>query len=103
MIFKYPINKINIDHIVAFQDVRIGVGRHRDKLEQIRDSLRPFEQTGNMEASTAAATSSSSSPNNYNNNNNSNNNNNFTVEDETRRQILINTLTQIGFEEVIIV
>uniref|UniRef100_A0A0R3RJC8 UBA domain-containing protein n=1 Tax=Elaeophora elaphi TaxID=1147741 RepID=A0A0R3RJC8_9BILA len=75
-------------------DVRVGVGRHRDKLEQIRDSLRPFEQTGNVEAPTAAAAaSSSSSPNN------NNNNNNFTVEDETRRQILINTLTQIGFEE----
>ncbi|VBB35360.1 unnamed protein product, partial [Acanthocheilonema viteae] len=76
-------------------DVRIGVGRHRDKLEQIRDSLRPFEQTGNMEASTATATTTvpSSSPNN------NNNNNNFTVEDETRRQILINTLTQIGFDE----
>ncbi|EFO21463.1 hypothetical protein LOAG_07027 [Loa loa] len=79
----------------ATTDVRVGVGRHRDKLEQIRDSLRPFEQTGNMEAptaATAASSSSSSSPNN-------NNNNNFTVEDETRRQILVNTLTQIGFEE----
>ncbi|VIO95387.1 Uncharacterized protein BM_BM5867 [Brugia malayi] len=82
----------------ATTDVRIGVGRHRDKLEQIRDSLRPFEQTGNMDASVATTTalasssSSSLSPNN-------NNNNNFTVEDETRRQILINTLTQIGFEE----
>uniref|UniRef100_A0A1I8EDE5 UBA domain-containing protein n=1 Tax=Wuchereria bancrofti TaxID=6293 RepID=A0A1I8EDE5_WUCBA len=83
----------------ATTDVRIGVGRHRDKLEQIRDSLRPFEQTaGNMDASAAtttalaASSSSSLSPNN-------NNNNNFTIEDETRRQILINTLTQIGFEE----
>ncbi|VDN04538.1 unnamed protein product [Thelazia callipaeda] len=73
----------------ATTDVRVGVGRHRDKLEQIRDSLRPFEQSNNTELSAttslAAATSS--------------NNNNFTIEDETRRQILINTLTQIGFEE----
>ncbi|KAM3722019.1 Serine/threonine-protein kinase WARTS [Dirofilaria immitis] len=86
-------------------DVRIGVGRHRDKLEQIRDSLRPFEQTSNMEisASTAAAVASSSSSSLLNNNNNNiinnNTNNNITIEDETRRQILINTLTQIGFEE----
>ncbi|VDN34566.1 unnamed protein product [Cylicostephanus goldi] len=33
------------------QDVRVG--RHRDKLELIRDSLRPFEQTGS-DASSAA-------------------------------------------------
>uniref|UniRef100_A0A915PU94 non-specific serine/threonine protein kinase n=1 Tax=Setaria digitata TaxID=48799 RepID=A0A915PU94_9BILA len=76
----------------ATTDVRVGVGRHRDKLEQIRDSLRPFEQTGNTEAPTSASATSSSP-------NNNNSHNNFTIEDETRRQILINTLTQIGFEE----
>lgn len=63
-------------------DVRVGVGRHRDKLELIRDSLRPFEQACN--------TDSSSTQTHYNNN--------LNAEDETRRQIMLNTLTQIGFE-----
>uniref|UniRef100_A0A914RN84 Uncharacterized protein n=1 Tax=Parascaris equorum TaxID=6256 RepID=A0A914RN84_PAREQ len=49
-------------------DVRIGVGRHRDKLELIRDSLRPFEQACNTDSSSTQA--------HYNNNVN--------AEDETR-------------------
>ncbi|KIH61759.1 hypothetical protein ANCDUO_07962 [Ancylostoma duodenale] len=39
------------------RDVRVG--RHRDKLELIRDSLRPFEQTGSdAPAATAEQTAS---------------------------------------------
>uniref|UniRef100_A0A183E9A0 CG14226 n=1 Tax=Gongylonema pulchrum TaxID=637853 RepID=A0A183E9A0_9BILA len=54
-------------------------------LEQIRDSLRPFEQAGNAES--AALPSPFCLPNNN------------SSEDEERRQIMINTLTQIGFDE----
>ncbi|VDN35037.1 unnamed protein product [Cylicostephanus goldi] len=35
---------VNLAKTEDIQDVRVG--RHRDKLELIRDSLRPFEQTG---------------------------------------------------------
>ncbi|ETN69668.1 hypothetical protein NECAME_15168 [Necator americanus] len=42
-------------------DADVRVGRHRDKLELIRDSLRPFEQTGS-DAPTAAAEQTASHP-----------------------------------------
>ncbi|KHN86521.1 Serine/threonine-protein kinase LATS1 [Toxocara canis] len=67
---------------VVTTDVRVGVGRHRDKLELIRDSLRPFEQACTTDTSSAQMHC----------------NNNLNAEDETRRQIMLNTLTQIGFE-----
>lgn len=46
--YCYPFLAVDLQLI---QDVRVG--RHRDKLELIRDSLRPFEQTGS-DAPTAA-------------------------------------------------
>lgn len=70
---------------MASQDVRVGVGRHRDKLEIIRDSLRPFEQCCTPEPPAATAQAQC--------------NNDANTEDEARRQIMLKTLTQIGFKE----
>ncbi|VDD85259.1 unnamed protein product [Enterobius vermicularis] len=70
------------------QEVKFGVGRHRDKLEKIRDSLRPYEQPcmadKSVKKDTKYSTGSKCLEENLLNN----------------RQMMLNALTQIhGYKE----
>uniref|UniRef100_A0A914VK02 non-specific serine/threonine protein kinase n=1 Tax=Plectus sambesii TaxID=2011161 RepID=A0A914VK02_9BILA len=61
-------------------DVKVG-GKHRDKLQIIRESLRPFEQmspTDTLSSECSSGTHNSS---------------------EANQEMMLNTLTQIGFEK----
>uniref|UniRef100_A0A0N5AAX8 non-specific serine/threonine protein kinase n=1 Tax=Syphacia muris TaxID=451379 RepID=A0A0N5AAX8_9BILA len=70
------------------QEVKFGVGRHRDKLEKIRDSLRPYEQP-------CATEKEAKKDSKYSDDNKSLGENLI-----NNRQMMVNALTQIyGYNE----